>query len=192
VLRRAGQQRRHRLRHRPVRRHSRPAPGSRSDADQPVRRVGNDACSTPLLRAAPHPRVVNVSSQGGSLASMGAGAPSYHVTKAALNALTITLAAELRGDRVLVNSARPSRAGVPGAPGASDGECRGGGCAGPRGPPPAGCVHRRCHQAVVTAVITPASETCRVFRRGFVHRRSARSTFCVRALRRSAVTEGNP
>jgi NAD(P)-dependent dehydrogenase (short-subunit alcohol dehydrogenase family) len=61
----------------------------------------------PLLRAAPHPRVVNVSSGGGSLSSMGAGTPAYHVSKAALNALTRTLAAELRGDRVLVNAVCP-------------------------------------------------------------------------------------
>jgi NAD(P)-dependent dehydrogenase (short-subunit alcohol dehydrogenase family) len=60
-----------------------------------------------LLRRAPHPRVVNVSSQAGSLASMGAGTPAYHVTKAALNALTVTLAAELRGDGVLVNAICP-------------------------------------------------------------------------------------
>jgi NAD(P)-dependent dehydrogenase (short-subunit alcohol dehydrogenase family) len=61
----------------------------------------------PLLRRAPHPRIVNVSSGGGSLASMGAGTPAYNVTKAALNALTRTLAAELRDDGVLVNAICP-------------------------------------------------------------------------------------
>jgi NAD(P)-dependent dehydrogenase (short-subunit alcohol dehydrogenase family) len=60
-----------------------------------------------LLRRAPHPRIVNVSSQAGSLARMGAGTPAYHVTKAGLNALTITLAAELRRDGVLVNAICP-------------------------------------------------------------------------------------
>jgi NAD(P)-dependent dehydrogenase (short-subunit alcohol dehydrogenase family) len=61
----------------------------------------------PLLRRATHPRIVNVSSEGGSLASMGAGTPAYQVTKAALNALTRTLAAELRSDGVLVNAICP-------------------------------------------------------------------------------------
>lgn len=61
----------------------------------------------PLLRAAPHPRVVNVSSEGGSLASMGGGTPAYSTTKAALNALTRVLAGELRHDRVLVNAVCP-------------------------------------------------------------------------------------
>jgi NAD(P)-dependent dehydrogenase (short-subunit alcohol dehydrogenase family) len=61
----------------------------------------------PLLRRSPHPRVVNVSSEGGSLASMGGGTPGYHVTKAALNALTRTFAGELRGDRMLVNAVCP-------------------------------------------------------------------------------------
>jgi NAD(P)-dependent dehydrogenase (short-subunit alcohol dehydrogenase family) len=61
----------------------------------------------PLLRRATHPRIVNVSSEGGSLASMGPGTPAYHVTKAALHALTRTLSAELRADGVLVNAICP-------------------------------------------------------------------------------------
>jgi NAD(P)-dependent dehydrogenase (short-subunit alcohol dehydrogenase family) len=61
----------------------------------------------PLLRRSPHPRIVNVSSGSGSLADMGAGTPAYSVSKAALNALTRILAAELRGDRVLVNAVCP-------------------------------------------------------------------------------------
>jgi NAD(P)-dependent dehydrogenase (short-subunit alcohol dehydrogenase family) len=61
----------------------------------------------PQLRRSGHGRIVNVSSEGGSLASMGGGTPSYRVSKAALNAFTRTLAAELRGDRILVNAVCP-------------------------------------------------------------------------------------
>jgi NAD(P)-dependent dehydrogenase (short-subunit alcohol dehydrogenase family) len=61
----------------------------------------------PLLRRSPHPRLVNVSSGGGSLSNMGAGTPAYSVSKAAVNALTRILAAELRADRVLVNAVCP-------------------------------------------------------------------------------------
>jgi NAD(P)-dependent dehydrogenase (short-subunit alcohol dehydrogenase family) len=61
----------------------------------------------PLLRASGHGRVVNVSSESGSLAGMGGGTPAYSVSKAALNALTRILAAELRRDRILVNAVCP-------------------------------------------------------------------------------------
>ncbi|HSJ43951.1 MAG TPA: SDR family NAD(P)-dependent oxidoreductase [Euzebyales bacterium] len=61
----------------------------------------------PLLRRSTHPRIVNVSSQSGSLASMGGGTPAYSVSKAALNALTRVLADELRSDGVLVNAVCP-------------------------------------------------------------------------------------
>ena len=61
----------------------------------------------PLLRRSAHGRVVNVSSESGSLAVMGGGTPAYGVSKAALNALTRMLADELRADRVLVNSVCP-------------------------------------------------------------------------------------
>ncbi len=61
----------------------------------------------PLLQASRHGRVVNVSSEAGSLAGMGAGPPAYQVSKAGLNALTRMLAADLRRDRILVNAVCP-------------------------------------------------------------------------------------
>lgn len=61
----------------------------------------------PLLRRSRHGRIVNVSSESGSLASMGGETPAYSVSKVALNALTRMLAEELRGDRILVNSVCP-------------------------------------------------------------------------------------
>jgi NAD(P)-dependent dehydrogenase (short-subunit alcohol dehydrogenase family) len=61
----------------------------------------------PLLRCSRHGRIVNVSSGAGSLTGMGGGIPAYRVSKAALSALTLMLAAELRGDRILVNAVCP-------------------------------------------------------------------------------------
>jgi len=61
----------------------------------------------PLLRRSTHGRVVNVSSGAGALTDMGGGIPAYRVSKAALNALTRVLAAELAPDRILVNSICP-------------------------------------------------------------------------------------
>jgi NAD(P)-dependent dehydrogenase (short-subunit alcohol dehydrogenase family) len=61
----------------------------------------------PLLRKSEHARIVNVSSESGSLSVMGGGKPAYSVSKAALNALTRMLADELRSARILVNSVCP-------------------------------------------------------------------------------------
>lgn len=61
----------------------------------------------PLLRKSKAGRIVNVSSESGSLAEMGVGPPAYQVTKAALNAMTRTLAGELRGAHILVNAVCP-------------------------------------------------------------------------------------
>ena len=54
-------------------------------------------------------RIVNVSSGAGSFGETigAAGAPAYSVTKAALDMLTVKLAAELDGRRIKVNAACP-------------------------------------------------------------------------------------
>lgn len=75
----------------------------------------------PVMKAANYGRVVNVSSQLGSLARMGSGYPTYRVSKVGLNALTRMLASELASQNILVNSACPgwvhTRMGGPDAPG---------------------------------------------------------------------------
>ena len=68
----------------------------------------------PLLRASEHPRVVNVASGAGphgdavyGLAARGGAAASYGISKAAVLALTSTLAAELAGTPIIVNAVDP-------------------------------------------------------------------------------------
>ncbi len=74
----------------------------------------------PLLRKSKHARIVNVSSESGSLAVMGGGTPAYSVSKTALNALTRMLADDLRASHILVNSVCPgwvaTQMGGPDAP----------------------------------------------------------------------------
>jgi NAD(P)-dependent dehydrogenase (short-subunit alcohol dehydrogenase family) len=68
----------------------------------------------PLLRRSAHPRIVMVSSGGGShgdeqfgLTRRGGTAATYGISKAAVNALTATLAAELVDTPILVNAVCP-------------------------------------------------------------------------------------
>jgi NAD(P)-dependent dehydrogenase (short-subunit alcohol dehydrogenase family) len=68
----------------------------------------------PLLRHSEHPRIVNVASGAGShgdtqygLAARHGAAASYGISKAAVLALTATVAAELDGTPVIVNAVDP-------------------------------------------------------------------------------------
>ncbi len=61
----------------------------------------------PLLKKSEHARLVNVSSGAGALQGMSGGAPACSLSKAALNALTLMLSAELKSSGVLVNAAGP-------------------------------------------------------------------------------------
>jgi len=60
-----------------------------------------------LLRASPHPRIVNVSSGMGGITEMGGWSPGYRVSKASLNAMTRILSAELKDAGFRVNSFHP-------------------------------------------------------------------------------------
>ena len=61
----------------------------------------------PLLEAGKPARVINVSSQLGSVQNMTDGWASYGISKAALNAATRKLAQALKGRGISVNSASP-------------------------------------------------------------------------------------
>ena len=62
----------------------------------------------PLMREQGYGRVVNVSSESGQLATMGAGNPSYSISKTAMNALTRIVAAEVkRYGNIKVNAMCP-------------------------------------------------------------------------------------
>jgi NAD(P)-dependent dehydrogenase (short-subunit alcohol dehydrogenase family) len=61
----------------------------------------------PYLRKSAAARVINVSSGYGQLGGMSPTAPSYCLSKLALNGVTILLAQALRADRVAINSMCP-------------------------------------------------------------------------------------
>lgn len=69
----------------------------------------------PLIRRSDHPRIVNIASGAGShgdrefgLTARRGAAASYGVSKAALGALTATLAAEFAGTPVIINAVDPN------------------------------------------------------------------------------------
>jgi NAD(P)-dependent dehydrogenase (short-subunit alcohol dehydrogenase family) len=61
----------------------------------------------PLMEKSKNGRIINISSRMGALSRMGKGAPAYRVSKTALNALTRTLAIELKNTRITVNAMTP-------------------------------------------------------------------------------------
>lgn len=61
----------------------------------------------PLMRESGFGRIVNISSTMGQLETIGSDSPAYRVSKAALNALTGMLAAELADADIVVNAVDP-------------------------------------------------------------------------------------
>ncbi len=61
----------------------------------------------PMMQQQRSGRVVNVSSQAGQLTTMGNYAPSYSVSKTALNALTVMFAAAIHGGDIKINAMCP-------------------------------------------------------------------------------------
>lgn len=66
------------------------------------------AAVLPHMRAAGYGRIVNLTSNMASLGlTADAESPAYRISKAALNMLTVVLAAEVRSEGILVNAASP-------------------------------------------------------------------------------------
>jgi NAD(P)-dependent dehydrogenase (short-subunit alcohol dehydrogenase family) len=61
----------------------------------------------PIMKKNKYGRIVNLSSGLGSISSMGGGTGAYKISKAALNALTRILAAEVDSRQIKVNSLSP-------------------------------------------------------------------------------------
>ena len=61
----------------------------------------------PHMQTQEYGRIVNVSSSLGQLAQMGARWPAYRLSKAALNALTAVVAADVAGSNIRVNAICP-------------------------------------------------------------------------------------
>jgi len=74
----------------------------------------SQAC-IPLMKANGYGRIVNISSTLGALSDIanpespytGVDSPAYRISKTLLNAMTVLLAKELRGNNILVNSVCP-------------------------------------------------------------------------------------
>lgn len=61
----------------------------------------------PMMKQQGYGRIVNVSSGAGAINGMGGGTPGYSVSKAALNVLTIKLAANVSTHNILINAVCP-------------------------------------------------------------------------------------
>lgn len=85
------------------------------DVDKVRKTFETNVCGTlsisqeliPLMKKSENGRIINISSRMGAISRMGKGAPAYRVSKAALNALTLTLAIELKNTRITVNAMTP-------------------------------------------------------------------------------------
>lgn len=63
--------------------------------------------AVPLMRRNGYGRIVNISTALAQLAEMRGGFAGYRFSKVALNAMTRAIAAEVRGDNILVNAVNP-------------------------------------------------------------------------------------
>lgn len=61
----------------------------------------------PLLRKAPQPRIINITSGYGQLSDLSPDVPTYCLSKLALNGVTLMLAKALQGDKIAVNAMCP-------------------------------------------------------------------------------------